>query len=63
MGCVVDGYHLNLECVCLKCENFKQRSKLIPHSCKAFPKRNGIPPKVWNEKNADCECFEEKHSD
>lgn len=55
----IDRYRLNLYCTCLECENFKPN--LVPHSCKAYPKRNGIPPKVWNGENAECKYFKSKH--
>ena len=31
------------------------------YSCKAYPKQMGIPPKIWNDENAQCEHFESKH--
>lgn len=58
MGEVIDRYQLNLFCKCLSCENFQQN--LVPHSCEAYPKRNGIPPKIWNGKNEPCEHFIKK---
>lgn len=58
MGYVIDRYRLNLYCRCLGCANY--RICRVPHSCKAYPKENGIPPKVWNGENAQCEYFKEK---
>ena len=55
----IDRYKLNLFCTCLECKNFKP--SLIPHSCNAYPKRNGIPPKVWNGEYEKCEHYESKH--
>ena len=52
---VIDRYILNLYCRCADCENFKP--SLIPHSCLAYPVRDGIPPKVWNGKYTECEHF------
>ena len=57
----IDRYKLNLFCVCLDCKKFQDRQKLVPHSCQAYPKQNGIPPKIWNGENANCEHFEAKH--
>ena len=57
----IDRYKLNLFCRCLECRKFQERQKLVPHSCQAYPKQNGIPPKVWNGENAYCEHFESKH--
>lgn len=55
----IDKYKLNLYCTCLSCNKRKQGEKA--HSCAAFPDRNGIPAKVWNEENAKCEHYEPKH--
>ena len=56
-GITIDRYKLNLYCRCLDCKKYND----IPaHSCKKYPKRDGIPSKVWNGKNEDCEFFEAK---
>lgn len=56
----IDKYKLNLYCTCLNCKK-KNYDGQNAHSCKAYPERNGIPPKVWNGKNEKCEHFEAKH--
>lgn len=56
--CEIDRYKLNIFCICLDCKHFNLPG--IPNSCKAYPKQNGIPPKIWNGKNAKCPYFEEK---
>ena len=55
----IDGYNLNLYCRCLECKNRNHEGKA--HSCKAYQKENGIPPKVWNGENAECKYFKSKH--
>lgn len=57
MGYEIDRYKINLYCRCLDCKKYKPSK--IPYSCKAFPKRNGIPQKVWNGRDAKCKYFEE----
>ena len=32
----------------------------IPYSCKAYPKKNGIPPEIWNGKVKKCNHYEPK---
>lgn len=59
MGYVIDRYTLNLFCICLDCENRGVPGKA--KSCSAYPKENGIPPEIWNTKNAECKHFKEKH--
>lgn len=56
----IDKYKLNLYCRCLECKKKKYDGKQA-HSCEAYPKQNGIPPEVWNGKNAECKYFEAKH--
>ena len=56
----IDRYKLNLYCKCLQCKNKSYEGKKA-HSCKAYPEQNGIPPQIWNKKNAECEYFESKH--
>lgn len=58
---VIDRYKLNLYCICLDCEKKSYDGKAA-HSCQAYPKRNGIPPKIWNTENAKCEYFEPNNS-
>ena len=56
---VIDRYKLNLYCTCLGCEQFQPSKKeRLPHSCNAYPKQNGIPPKVWNGEYEKCEHSE-----
>lgn len=55
----IDRYKLNLYCVCFDCK--KRNCEGNMRSCKAYPERNGIPPKIWNTENAKCEHFEPKH--
>lgn len=55
----IDKYKLNLYCTCLGCE--KRNHEGNAHSCKAYPKSDGIPKEVWNGKNAECKYFMEKH--
>ena len=58
----IDKYRLNLYCKCLECEQFQPSKKgRLPHSCNAYPQENGIPPKVWNTENAQCEHYKPKH--
>ncbi|HBH93781.1 MAG TPA: hypothetical protein DDX70_11350 [Bacteroides sp.] len=57
-GYEIDKYKLNIFCTCLKCNNFNLPG--IPNSCKAYPKRDGIPAQIWNGKNAKCPYFDEK---
>lgn len=52
----IDRYHLNLFCKCLKCS--KRGVKGFYKACKAYPKNNGIPPEIWNGKDAYCEYYE-----
>lgn len=56
-----DKYKLNLFCTCLTCEN-RNRDGLA-YSCKEYPEQMGIPPKIWNTENAQCEHFEAKQSE
>lgn len=57
-GQVTDWYHLNLFCVCLDCKKRDSYAKNGPHSCPAYPNRNGIPREIWNTPHAHCEYFE-----
>lgn len=59
MSYIIDRYKLNLYCRCMECKKRNHEGNV--HSCKAYPKTNGIPPKVWNEENAECEHFEPKN--
>lgn len=56
----IDRYKLNLFCTCLGCKKKNYDGKKA-HSCAAYPKRNGIPPKVWNGEYEKCEHYEPKH--
>lgn len=57
----IDRYKLNLYCRCLECKNLQYGEKF--KSCKAYPEENGIPPKVWNGKYAECEHFVREEED
>lgn len=54
----IDRYKLNIFCVCLECKKKEVSGKA--YSCTAYPKEKGIPPEIWNGKNATCPYFEEK---
>ena len=56
---VLDRYELNLYCVCFDCNNRNSEGNM--RSCKAYPKKNGIPPEVWNTENAECKFFISKN--
>lgn len=53
-----EKYKLCLHCKCMNCKNETIKSE--PYSCKQYPKRYGIPPKIWNKKETKCPYFEEK---
>ena len=53
----IDRYKLSLFPICQNCNKIKFDG--IPYSCKAYPKKNGIPPKIWNGENVKCPYFEE----
>lgn len=57
MGVEIDKYHLNMYCICLECQKRNRSSKGPAHSCEAYPKKNGIPSKIWNSENAECPHF------
>ena len=59
MSSTIDKYKLCLYCKCLNCKN-RENAKAA-YSCKIYPKRYGIPPKVWNDKDTKCEHYEPKH--
>lgn len=52
----IDRYKLTLFCTCIDCS--KRGKPGLAHSCSAYPKRNGIPSKIWNTDHAECEYFE-----
>ena len=53
----IDRYQLkSLFPICQDCNKIKFDG--IPYSCEAYPKKNGIPPEVWNGKNVKCPHFE-----
>lgn len=55
---VIDGYHLNLYCKCLNCDNWRVRHpELPPYACKAYPKYRGIPKEVWNKPDSECRYY------
>ncbi len=56
---IIDMYKLNMYCVCLDCEN---RISDKAYSCKIYHKERGIPPEIWNGKNAKCEHYIDKRS-
>ena len=58
MSSTIDKYKLCLYCICLNCKN-RENAKAA-YSCKIYPKRYGIPPKVWNDKDTKCEHYEPK---
>ena len=55
----IDKYRLCLYCKCLNCK--KSEGAKEAYSCKAYPKRYGIPTDVWNKKDVECKYFEAKH--
>ena len=44
--------------ICQDCNKIKFDG--IPYSCKAYPKKNGIPPEIWNGKVKKCDHYEPK---
>lgn len=54
---IVDRYQLKMLSICQRC---KKKNNAVPHSCEAYPKRDGISPELWNAKRFDCEYFDEK---
>ncbi len=56
---VADTYDLNLYCTCLSCKN---KTSDLAKSCKIYHKERGIPPEIWNGKNAKCEHYIDERS-
>ncbi|RHA69792.1 hypothetical protein DW927_02995 [Roseburia intestinalis] len=55
----IDRYQLkSLFPICQDCKKIKFDG--IPYSCKAYPKKNGIPPEIWNGKVKKCDHYEPK---
>ena len=47
--------------ICHDCKKKNRNSEdPVPHSCVAYPKRDGIPPEVWDGSKRECKYFERK---
>lgn len=59
--CVTDRYMWSIMSICHDCKK-KSRNKEnpVPHSCEAYPKKDGIPSEVWDGSKRECRYFEKK---
>ncbi len=56
---IVDKYLVKINSLCRQCEN---KNNAIPHSCKAYPKKDGVPVKIWNAEIQECLYFKPKNT-
>ena len=54
---IVDKYLVKINSICRQCEN---KNNAIPHSCKAYPYKDGVPVKIWNAEVLKCPYFMQK---
>ena len=60
MGCVIDRYKLNPDCICVGCKKYKGTRNDFSKYCEPYPK--SLPPKIWNGKDVECKYFERKEN-
>lgn len=56
---IVDKYLVKINSICRQCEN---KNNAAPHSCKAYPKEDGVPIEIWNAQIQECRHFKPKEA-